>query len=175
MVKTNKIHYYIDLDGVLADHDLQSRAFDVKIAKDANSDSGIAYDISDYPDKFFRTMPPMMDMHLFQDYLKGIDRDRVHILTAVPKRRTSATSVFDEKREWVKEHFPFIKSSNINIVFREHKALFAKIHPHSILIDDNKNNINEWRAAGGIAIWHKDALSSIKKAMAVHEVLWDKI
>ena len=42
MVKTNKIHYYIDLDGVLADHDLQSRAFDVKIAKDEGSDIFIA-------------------------------------------------------------------------------------------------------------------------------------
>ena len=175
MVKTNKIHYYVDLDGVLADHDLQSKAFDVKIAKDPNSDSGIQYDISDYPDGFFRTMTPMSDMHLFQDYLKGIDKDRVHILTAVPKRRTSASSVFDEKRDWVKEYFPFIKSSNIHIVFREHKQLFAKLHQHSILIDDIKNNINEWRAAGGIAIWHHGALSSIKKAMDIHEVLWDKI
>ena len=175
MVKTNKIHYFIDMDGVLCDHDLQSRAFDVKIEKDANSDSGIAYDISDYPEKFFRTMPPMTDLHLFQDYLKGIDRDRVHILTAVPKRRTSALSVFDEKKEWIKEYFPFIKSSNIHIVFREHKQFFAKEHAHAILIDDNKNNINEWKASGGIAIWHKSALSSIKKAMDIHEVLWDKI
>ena len=171
MVKTNKIHYYIDLDGVLADHDLQSRAFDVKIAKDEGSDSGIAYDISEYPEKFFRTMPPMMDVHLFQDWLKGIDNTRVHILTAVPKRRTTATSVFDEKRDWVKEHFPFIRSSNINICFREHKRLFATLHPHSILIDDNKNNINEWRGAGGIGILHKNAISSIKKAMEIHDAL----
>ena len=175
MVKTNKIHYYVDLDGVLADHDLQSKAFDVKIAKDPNSDSGIQYDISDYPDGFFRTMTPMSDMHLFQDYLKGIDKDRVHILTAVPKRRTSASSVFDEKRDWIKEYFPLIKSSNIHIVFREHKALFAKIHPHSILIDDNKNNINEWRASGGIGILHQNALKSIKRAMAVHEAIGDLI
>ena len=171
MVKSNKIHYFIDMDGVLCDHDLQSRAFDVKIEKDANSDSGIAYDISDYPEKFFRTMPPMTDLHLFQDYLKGIDRDRVHILTAVPKRRTSALSVFDEKRDWIKEYFPFIKSSNIHIVFREHKQFFVENQAHGILIDDNKRNINDWRARGGIGIHHKSALSSIKSSMAVHDAL----
>ena len=175
MTKSNKIHYYVDLDGVLANHDGQTDNYGVKIHKDPNSDAGINYDVSEYKNGFFRTMAPMPDMHLFQDYLKGIDKDRVHILSAVPKRRTSALSVFDEKREWVKEYFPFMKSANIHIVFREHKQLFAQIHPHSILIDDNKNNINEWRAAGGIGIHHTNALSSIRKAMAVHEALWDKI
>lgn len=175
MVKQNKIHYFIDMDGVLCDHDLQSRAFDVKIEKDPTSDSGIEYDISDYPEKFFRTMPPMMDLHLFQDYLKFIERDRVHILTAVPKRRTTATSVYDEKRDWIREHLDFIPTRNIHIVFREHKQFFAKEYPHAILIDDNKNNINEWRANGGIGILHSNALKSIKRAMAVHEAIGDLI
>jgi len=175
MVKRNKLHYYIDMDGVLADHDRQAREFNVKIANTPENDPGTKYDISDYGDGFFGTMPPMPDIHLFQDYLKGIDSDRVHILSAVPKRRASALSVFDEKKEWVKQYLPFIRTMNIHIVFREHKALFAQYHAHSILIDDNKNNINEWRAAGGIGILHIDALQSIKKAMAVHEVLWDKI
>ena len=175
MVKTNKIHYYVDLDGVLANHDLQTDNYGAKIHKNPNSDAGIDYDVSEYKDGFFESMPPMPDMHLFQDYLKGIDNTRVHILSAVPKRRTSALSVFDEKKEWVKEHFDFIRSSNIHIVFREHKQLFATLHPHSILIDDNKNNINEWRAAGGIGILHVNALTSIKKAMAIHSALWDVI
>ena len=175
MVKTNKIHYYIDLDGVLANHDGQAVTYQVKVPNTPDNDAGTKYDIRDYKNGFFRTMAPMPDAHLFQDYLKGIDKDRVHILSAVPKRRTSALSVFDEKKEWVKEHFPFIRSMNIHIVFREHKALFATLHPHSILIDDNKSNINEWRASGGIGILHTDAVSSIKKAMAVHSALWDII
>ena len=32
MVKTNKIHYYIDLDGVLANHDKQAQEYRVKMA-----------------------------------------------------------------------------------------------------------------------------------------------
>ena len=175
MVKSNKIHYYIDMDGVLADHDRQAREFQVKIDNTPENDPGTKYDISDYGDAFFGTMPPMPDIHLFQDYLKGIDSDRVHILSAVPKRRTSALSVFDEKKDWIKQYFPYIRSLNIHIVFREHKALFPSLHPHSILIDDNKNNINEWKRAGGIGILHTDALSSIKKSMAVHTALWDLI
>ena len=72
MVKTNKIHYYIDLDGVLANHDGQAQEYKVKMALQPNHDSGINYDISDYKDGFFRTMKPMPDVHLFQDYLKRI-------------------------------------------------------------------------------------------------------
>ena len=175
MVKTNKIHYYIDCDGVLCDHDKQSTEYGVKIDKSPNSDAGIEYDVFEYKDGFFESMPPMPDLHLFQDWLKWIERDRVHILTAVPKRRTSALSVYDEKVCWVKEYLPFIPSRNIHIVFREQKQLYAKIHPHSILIDDNKNNINEWRRAGGIGILHQNALKSIKRAMAVHEAIGDLI
>ena len=129
----------------------------------------INYDISDYQNGFFRTMPLMDDAHLFQDYLKGIDNTRVHILTAVPKRRTTALSVFDEKVEWVNEHFPFIRSHNIHIVFREHKQFFVENQPHGILIDDNKRNINDWRARGGIGIHHKSAITSIKQSQAVHD------
>tara|TARA_B100000085_G_scaffold272944_1_gene287931 strand:+ start:164 stop:691 length:528 start_codon:yes stop_codon:yes gene_type:complete len=175
MVKTNKIHYFLDMDGVLCDHNKQADEYGVKIPKNTNSDAGIEYDISEYKDGFFESMAPMPDLHLFQDWLKWIERDRVHILTAVPKRRTSALSVFDEKKEWIKEYFDFIPSRNIHIVFREHKQFFAKEYPHAILIDDNKNNINEWRASGGIGILHQNALKSIKRAMAIHEAIGDLI
>jgi len=171
MVKTNKIHYFIDLDGVLADHDRQAKEYGVKIEKDSSSDTGIAYDISDYPDGFFRTMSKMPDFGMFEDYLRGIEQSRVHILTAVPKRRTSALSVYDEKVSWVRKYLDFIPSRNIHICFREHKQLFATLHPHSILIDDNRNNINEWIRAGGIGIQHLSAQLSIKNAMAIHDAL----
>lgn len=171
MVKTNKIHYYIDLDGVLANHDGQAITYQVKIPNTEDNDAGTKYDIRDYKNGFFRTMAPMPDMHLFQDYLKGIDKDRVHILSAVPKRRTSALSVFDEKKEWIEEYLPFIRSHNIHIVFREHKQFFVENQPHGILIDDNHKNVFDWRARGGIGILHKSAMQSIKQSMAVHDAL----
>ena len=167
MTKTNPIHVFVDLDGVLADHDKQAQYYGVKTEKDANSDSGIQYDITDYPDAFFRTMPKMHDFDFLARFIYEQDKDHVHILTAVPKRRTSALSVFDEKRDWVREHLPHIKTRNINIVFREHKQFFAKEHAHAILIDDNMNNINEWRHAGGIGIHHVAASSSVMQAEAV--------
>ena len=171
MVKTNKIHYYVDMDGVLCNHDLQAQNYRVKMALQPNHDSGINYDISDYQNGFFRTMPPMDDLHLFQDHLQGIDNKRVHILTAVPKRRTSALSVFDEKKEWIEEYLPFIRSHNIHIVFREHKQFFVENQPHGILIDDNHKNVFDWRARGGIGILHKSAMTSIKQSQAVHDAL----
>lgn len=171
MVKQNKIHYYIDMDGVLCDHDTQAQKYGVKKEKDENSDTGIAYEISDYPDGFFRTMPRMADFGMFEDYLRGIDKERVHILTAVPKRRCSALSPFDEKRDWIRDNLPFIRSANLHICFREHKQLFATLHPHSILIDDNRNNINEWIRAGGIGVQHLSAQLSIKNAMRIHDSL----
>ena len=167
MTKTNPIHVFIDMDGVLCDHDKQAQSFGVKTENTPNNDPGTKYDISDYSDGFFRTMPKMPDFDILEQFIYDQDRDNVHILTAVPKRRTSALSVFDEKRDWIREHLPHIKTRNIHIVFREHKRFFAKEYPHTILIDDNSNNINEWKHAGGIGILHTDSSSSVVQAKSV--------
>ena len=165
------LHVFCDMDGVLANHDKQATEFGVKLPRDENSEEGFKYEISDYHNDFFLTMPTMPDFAVLEEWMSTIPHNQMHVLSAVPKRRTSALSVYDEKKQWVKDKMPWFRTRNIHIVFREHKQLFPREYRHAILIDDNKSNIYEWRAAGGIGILHLNAKESVRKASQVFNVL----
>ena len=77
---------------------------------------------------------------------KGYD---LYFLTAVPKGNDVPWAFYD-KVQWAQLHFP-----DIAVMF----GPFSKDkHVHcrhgDILIDDRVSNIEEWRAAGGIAMHH---------------------
>ena len=79
------------------------------------------------------------------------------------KDQYGATPSYDDssklgKRLWIKNNIPGVKS---HLVPRSHKQKFA--NENSILIDDYKINIDEWRAKGGIGILHTDVFSTIKQ------------
>ena len=165
------LHVFTDMDGVLCDHDKQATKFGVKLPVDENSEEGFKYEISDYHNDFFLTMPTMPDFAVLEEWMSTIPHSQTHILSAVPKRRTSALSVYDEKKQWVKDKMPWFRSRNIHIVFREHKQLFPKEYRHAILIDDNMTNVQEWRTCGGIGILHINAKETVRKAKQVFSAL----
>jgi len=113
----------------------------------------------------------MPDFAVLEEWMSTIPHSQTHILSAVPKRRTSALSVYDEKKQWVKDKMPWFRSRNIHIVFREHKQLFPKEYRHAILIDDNMTNVQEWRTCGGIGILHINAKETVRKAKQVFSAL----
>jgi hypothetical protein len=49
------------------------------------------------------------------------------------------------------------------MILSSQKYLFAKRYPNSILIDDTKKKIIDWRNNGGIGILHTDVKSTIKE------------
>lgn len=72
-------------------------------------------------------------------------------LTAVPKGNDVPWAFYD-KVEWARKYFP-----NIPVMFGPYsKDKHQHCEPGDILIDDRSSNIEEWRAAGGIAIHHVD-------------------
>jgi 5'(3')-deoxyribonucleotidase len=72
-------------------------------------------------------------------------------LTAVPKGNDVPWAFYD-KVEWARKYFP-----NIPVMFGPFsKDKHQHCQPGDILIDDRSSNIEEWRAAGGIAIHHVD-------------------
>lgn len=82
-------------------------------------------------------------------------------LTAVPKGNDVPWAFYD-KVYWARHNFP-----TIPVMFGPYSK---DKHRHcklgDILIDDRSSNIEEWRAAGGIGILHKnyeDTLSQLKK------------
>ena len=67
--------------------------------------------------------------------------------------------VVEQKDFWLRTHGIFYK---INIVpGRKFKAEYAK--PNVVLIDDTKEIIDSFNAAGGIGILHKDVNITIEK------------
>ena len=110
---------------------------------------------------FFETLPKLSDADLLVDYVKGLFD--IHILTAIPKRgQYDGARV--QKYKWCLNHLK-IYPSKIHVCFWEEKQYFAveeNLSPN-LLIDDNVNNIEAFRAKGGIAIHHTSAENSIKE------------
>ena len=103
---------------------------------------------------FFSTMELLPDAMVLWKYVK---RHKHFILTAAGDRIPRADI---EKRESVRRHFG--RNVRVEIVASaKEKAQFAK--PNVILIDDRLKAIEPFVAAGGIAIHHTSAASTIKQ------------
>lgn len=110
----------------------------------------------------FATLDPMPDFNVLVYYL-----DRLNI----PKQILSSTAYEDvyepikeQKEEWLKEHGVNWPDPQF-VPGKRHKYKFAK--PDTIIIDDTLSVIEDWREAGGIAIWHKDALTTLAQLSVI--------
>ena len=100
----------------------------------------------------------MKDAQLLWDFCRSLDP---HILTATPVNAHYRDRCAKDKLDSVHKHFDFrFPADRFHAVLRSEKKALAK--PGAILVDDMPPNCEEWNAAGGTAILHKDALSTIK-------------
>lgn len=142
---------YLDMDGVVADFDeYAARTLGVPPS------SGI------YPDEIWYKLAS--NARLYRDLKKTTYADQlvaecndlaltkgfdIKFLTAVPKGNDVPWAFYD-KVVWVQEHFP-----DIAVMFGPYsRDKHVRCQPGDILIDDRRSNIEEWSAAGGIAIHH---------------------
>ncbi len=93
---------------------------------------------------------------------KVVDYYGAHILSALPYSDPSSDP---GKREWLRNNIQLTDSSRIHLVTRRNaKQDYAMTNGVSnILIDDYKKNTDEWQAAGGIAILHTSAETSLQE------------
>ena len=75
----------------------------------------------------------------------------VEFLTALP-RESTMPSARDDKTAWLARHFPGVPI-NFGPFSRDKQKWFKTAG--DILIDDKPSNVEEWHAAGGIAIYHR--------------------
>lgn len=143
------------MDGVLCDWEKQFKlysggipvsAYEAEYGKEASHD----FVLSKSPE-FYATMPWMADGRLLFNFIKSLNCE---ILS-----HASHTTAKVGKKQW-------LCSNNINfkanlVSNREDKAKFA--NPDAILIDDMKSNVDEFIDAGGNAILHTDATSTINQ------------
>lgn len=113
--------------------------------------------------EFWDGIKPMADAHMLWNYCRGLHPE---VLTARPRNEEAAERVSAAKIRSIHAHFdPIFPVDYINICLRSEKAMFAG---GNILVDDLPGNCEDWTAAGGTAILHVDALTTIRKLSEIY-------
>ena len=152
---------YVDMDGVVADFDTFAEEL---LGREIGW--GTTQDLSDAEwvklasvDNLYYQLPLMPDATKLIAYLMSLNsRFHIEFLTAIPRRSTIPTAQAD-KQAWIDKYFPGMKM-NIGPYSHDKQKWCT---PGDILIDDRPSNIEQWTAAGGIAVYHTgDVDASIK-------------
>ena len=154
MQKFTKI--YLDLDGVIANFAKRYKEmFHITPQEaDRNRNFGSYFDTF-IGTKQFASLDMMPDARLLLDHLNTLDI-HVEILSSTAKQ-DSHEDISDQKTKWLISHginYPrnFVPGKSLKYTFAS---------PESIIIDDTLSVISDWVEAGGTAIHHTDAASTI--------------
>lgn len=152
--KQSQYKIYCDMDGVLADFDLQFKNLTGLFPKQYEQKYGIDKFWDIIPNdttRFWSQIPWMKDGKQLWDYIRKYNPT---ILSAPSREQTSKQG----KREWVMRELP---NTNLKLKGAQYKHEFAK--PNHILIDDRADTIKRWNDAGGIGILHISSSNTIKQ------------
>ena len=157
-VKITKI--YLDMDGVICDfHKRYTELFGTLPERDDKSKTFHKNFDTFIEVRSFATLDMMPDAmalidtleHLYLEY--GIPTE-ILSSTASEKRHEA---IMEQKQEWLHNH---------NIIFKQNfvpgkqlKYKFAE--PTALIIDDTVSVIDDWRRAGGQAIWHNNVPATL--------------
>ena len=106
----------------------------------------------------FASLEPMPDFPVLRTYLSCLDVPK-QILSSTAYEETYET-ISRQKKEWLQK-YNVTWPDPIFVPGKRHKYKFAQ--PDTIIIDDTWSVIEDWRNHNGIAIWHKDAISTINQ------------
>lgn len=156
MLAESKQQYklYCDMDGVLVDFERGYNDLTGKQTPGVDS----TYDKDDFWGaitkagvKFWANLNWMPDGQQLWSYIKQYNPQ---LLTAPSREESSRIG----KLAWVDKNVP-----NTPIIFKQAKDKKDLAEPNAILIDDRKDNIQQWIDAGGIGIRHTSTESTIKQ------------
>jgi len=154
MSKYTKI--YLDMDGVIADFAKRYKELFHITPEQADRTRNFGPHFNTFiENKQFANLELMPDARMLLDHLNTLDIP-VEILSSTAKQESHA-DISDQKRVWLISHginYPrnFVPGKSLKYTFAT---------PESIIIDDTLSVINDWVEAGGIAIHHTDAASTI--------------
>lgn len=175
---------YLDMDGVLMDFEGAIFAHGVK--RYADGAKWITKPRDQWPDEmvaadkayvgamalptFWPSIQPMTDAKALWAFCASLNP---RVLTAAPSDRPGEKRfaelfpvIAKQKCNSIWEHFDReFPIEHIHVCLRHEKAHFAK--PGAVLVDDTPGNCEEWTAAGGIAILHKDAKTTIAQLLEI--------
>ena len=145
---------YCDMDGVIVDFERGYNDLTGKQTPGVDS----TYNKDDFwgaitkaGAKFWANLNWMSDGQQLWGYIKQYNPE---LLTAPSREESSRIG----KLAWVDKNIP-----NTPIIFKQAKDKKDLAEPNAILIDDRKDNIQQWIDAGGIGIRHTSTASTIKQ------------
>jgi hypothetical protein len=141
---------YCDMDGVLVDFEKGYKDLTTEDASYKTDPNKFWAPITKAGASFWIKLEWMPDGHELWDY---IEKYNPTLLSAPSREESSRIG----KRIWVKRNLPGTK---LLLKSAERKQEYAT--PNAILIDDRKDNIDRWNAAGGIGIHHTSAAKTIE-------------
>lgn len=154
-MEENEYEFFVDMDEVLVDFVAgYEELTGIDISGTFRNDEKFWDPINKAGYKFWLNLDWRPDGKELWDYVK---KYKPTILSAPSKENASRVG----KHDWVKRELP-----GVRLVLRsaEHKKDFAK--RNHVIIDDRKEIIDSWIAAGGIGIQHKntkDTIAQLKK------------
>ena len=114
--------------------------------------------------KEFAVLEPMPDMESLKDYLNDKWKHvPIEILSSTANDKYYDT-ISHQKGVWLKKNDIDWKENFVP--GKAHKFTYAE--PGYVLIDDDKQNIEDWNKAGGTGILHRDALTTIALLKLFH-------
>ncbi len=158
---------YFDMDGVLANFDKGVIDY-CKMApipqgtRNKDEEDLLWSRVSNTPNFYYKLDFIDGSKDLFLSLLDKY-KEKIEILTGIPKPHRKVLTAGDDKIRWVKDYLS--NSVKVNVCLREEKIKFA-IDKNYILIDDYQKNIIEWENAGGTGILFtnpKEVLEKISK------------
>jgi len=147
-IELNNPTIYMDLDGVIADFD---KGYKDLFNRDCKKDDSFTVNQFCMQEPHFFRMLPVHEkgLELFNS-LKN--KYNIYFLTTPMK---GMEYCMEDKIEWIKENL-----GEYDVFFADNKSDFVDSE-ESILIDDMKSNIDDWRDAGGTAIRFPQKLEKI--------------
>jgi len=147
---------YLDMDGVIADFSKKYRELYKIYPHEADTYKTFdGFFIKFIESREFTKLDLMPDAMKLIEYLKSLSIP-TEILSSTSSEKRDA-DIREQKLEWLKNHgidFPAIL-----VPGKRHKKNYS--NAKSLLIDDTEQNISQWREAGGVAIHHKDVISTL--------------
>jgi len=156
-------HIYLDMDGVISDFVKRYKElFDISPEQTRDDKEFGGFFDKFIADCHFETLELMPQAMLLIDFLRSLPIPTSILSSTASENRYEAIS--KQKISWLKKHD--IEFTPIFVPGKQNKYKYAK--PDTLIIDDTISVIDDWRKAGGVAIWHNTANGTV--AMLKHYV-----
>lgn len=161
----------LDMDGVVADFNTWcSELLGRPIGWEGRDLSDAEWKILSEQKHAYANLPLIYDSIELVLMAKKASRDHsmgLRFLTAIP-RRTTMPEAEQDKRDWVERYFPGIP---VEIgPYSKDKQNWC--NPLDILVDDKRQNVEQWYDRGGISVYHTGnwpvTLANFEKAITMN-------